>query len=378
MIGSPPTVVLAGFFSRVSVELVMLGLVMVLVFAGGAYYWFRRRKAKRTLNRQTDAEQLPQQHRDGQNSVPLRTRAWGTPTEAKWLMALATAVLFYIGFQVYAYLRTGSPTQSFYSEQAAAVVLVTVAMVGGFKFKSYVDAKYGRLEVVVESVPDEQDATVATETRTIYFHVDDVIHSDQGLAVNRYSDSRFLFIFRLPMRHADIARLREDEDVTKPAKEQATYAVPDRAHELQPNVYTFRTKGEKTSESSTTEIDIQWEPAFSMSYEEKKRREQDREKLLADVRETNATNARLSRQVEKLEAALAAAYEENFEQFMDIAEEMKDLVNGSGSTRSDEVTVPRSLLTEGDGRSARNNGAFGEAGDTTHSEATAGRSGGDR
>lgn len=314
-------------FKRVGVETVLVGLVILVLIAAGVYYLRRRMTRSDDSNEETGVERAAERDRMGTYSVPLRSRVAGMPREARYMTVLAAVIMLIIAWNVYDYLKTGSPTQMAYTIEAQMAVVGGMTFAAGILYERRRGRREGQLSIHHEARPE--DGRSETWTETVYFNADDTEDTDDGLLVYEYKRNRMFGLFRTPKRVAEDRVLRGSEEVKRPLDDKIAHLVPEHAREVASNHYSFHTKGKQESKSAKTPADYIYKSSWSLSSEQYIKLEHDQEKLETDYRETKATLAHKNRRIRQLERMVENSMTDSWEQFIDIAERLAPLF-GSG------------------------------------------------
>lgn len=272
-------------------RMILLVIVSLVLIVGGLWYLRRRYKRSDASGNEETAEQRAQAYREHRDrSIPLRQRALKTPLEAKIVGVLAVGIFALVGWNVYSYMKTGSPTQVAAATETKFVAATTVTFAVGIWYERHRRRKTeGRMDVTYESQPVD-----GREQRTVTYHYDprDVVRTESGPVAFERSESRWLGLFRLPKLHGNDRRFDNVED-PRPPEDKVGIGIPSHARKVGDDHWQWRTKGDIVLESPTGPEDILFLPPDNMSREQRMQRQTDIDNLQTEVKELKARNAEL-------------------------------------------------------------------------------------
>lgn len=260
-------------------------------------------------------------------SLGMRQRAAGLTWPAKVLAVGTLVVLGVIIWNIYTYLKTGSPTQMAYARETQLAIVGGATFVVGAWWARKQRRSEGIVDIEYEPVPGSGRSETTTER--LYFNTDDVVQTEDGLVVHEYTDGRFMKAYRQPKRVADDRRLRGDEHVRRPLSDKIGHRIPEHAEEVADNHWVFRTKGQRTARSPEMVADYDYLPPYSMSQERKLQIEQDVEEMASRVDQTQRKLAHKDEMIRELETMLENARTENWRDLIEVLQKVAPLV-GSG------------------------------------------------
>ncbi|MFB6121118.1 MAG: hypothetical protein ABEJ68_08400 [Halobacteriaceae archaeon] len=338
------------------VEYQTIGIV-VLVFIALAVgiYFLRRRLSDGDEN--DDEQRLEQQQRarrSRDNSLPVTKRVGGWTWPTKWLVGGILVVFTVVTWNIYTYLKTGSPTQMAYAQETQLFVAGLVTFAGGIWYDRRLDRRSGTIHVRHESDPDEGSGET---TETIHYHPDDVIEDEHGMVVAEYTRTRRFGLFRQPKRVADDRRLRNDGDVHRPLSDKVYHRLPDHAVQVGRNEWVVRTQGVDTSSSPTAVADYEYRPPFSLSRERLHQIHADMDQMQSEVKQKNRILADRDAKIRELEQMLKNARTDDWRQFLDILRELAPYIGGGQSNEQILQKLPDDAFK---GHSSRDTAGNGE------------------
>lgn len=308
---------------------VLVGVIFLII----AGFFARRRLqgGEDAANDDSGTERLTQKEQRESYHVPLKKRVTGMTPESKAIAGGTLVIAVVIGYNLWSYLKTGSPTQMAYATETQ-VILAT--LVGGVIFVHYDRKRQGHLgKLRIEHEADPEDDQAETTPETVVFDQRDVIETENGLVVHEYSKRRYFGFFRRAKRVAEDRRLRNDDDVYRPLDDKVGHLIPERATEYEDGVYSFRTKGAATTRSVDSVHDIEYLPAYSMSREERARVNADMDMMKTDLREQSHQLAHKDAKIRRLQTTIENMTEQDWTRFLQFAERLAPLF-GRGYSQS--------------------------------------------
>lgn len=331
--------------------------IVVLVFVAvalGAY--LLRKRMSDGGNEDDDEQRLNQQERTRRtrdNSIPVTKRVGGWTWPTKWLVGGVLLLFTVIGWNVYAYLKTGSPTQMAYAQETQLFVAGLITFAGGIWYDRRLDRRAGTIHIRHEADADEGSGE---SVETVHYHPDDVIEDEHGMIVAEYTRTRRFGLFRQPKRVADDRRLRNDGDVHRPLTDKVWHRVPDHATQVGRNEWTFRTQGVDTSSSPTAVADYEYRPPFSLSRERLHQIQADMDQMQSEVKQKNRILADRDAKIRELEQMLKNARTDDWKQFLDILKELAPYIGGGQSKEQVFNQLPDDAFKGHSSREAAGNG----------------------
>lgn len=315
--------------------LLIAGAVIVLVIGVGFYLLRRRYMNQDDANQNSGTERIARGHEREQYDIPLRTRVGGMPWEAKAVLGTVFVFTVVVVYNVWQYLKTGSPAQMVYAAETQAVALSVAMLFVGIWYERSRARKYeGEIHVKYEA--DASDGDTETTTEVIHYNPQDVVEDEDGIVVHEVNRRRVFGLFPTPRRIADDRRFR-DSDVWRPPEDKIGHRIPPHAEEVAPNVWEFYTQGSQLNRSPNTVADVEYRPPWSLSNEDYMRMHADMDMMQRSVREVRAQNAHLQQHVRKLEQTVEEHFENDWTKFIGVIQDLAPLV---GSNRT-ENTVQR-------------------------------------
>jgi hypothetical protein len=270
--------------------LALVGIALLLIVVA---LWYIRRRYKRSdkSGNEETGEQRQQVYREERDrSIPLRTQAMRTPIEAKIIGVMAVGIAVFVGYNIYAYLKTGSPTQIAVATETKFIVGAMSTFVVGMGYERRRRAKSeGKMDVTFEANPAENREE---HTKTYYYDPRDVEETSNGPVIFERNRKRWLKLFRMPKLHGKDKRFRDVED-PRPPEDKVGIAIPSHARKVSDNHWEVRTKGRVVLESANGAADIMLLPPDNMSREQRMQRATDIDNLQTEVKELRARNAEL-------------------------------------------------------------------------------------
>lgn len=271
----------------------VIGLVVGSLLLVGLVIWLVRRRYRNSDSTGNDdtGEQRQRAYEERENrDVPLRTRAMKTPLEAKVGGAVAFVTLAIVIYEVYSFMKTGTPSQVATAWQTKFVAASSAAFAVGIWYERRRRAnKEGRIDVTYEARPWEgEDEKVVT----YYFDPRDTIHTKHGPVMFEREENRKFGLFRMPKLHGDDRRFKDVED-PRPPGDKIGLELPSHHRQVGQNHYAFRTKDYIVLDSAQGEGDIQYLPPHNKSREQELQRQTDIDNLQTRVQELQHRNAEL-------------------------------------------------------------------------------------
>lgn len=325
-------------FGTIALAIVGLILLGVVVYVG-----VRRLSTDET---QSAAERAnDQQHK--QHTLPVRARVRRLTGPTKALIGVIGVVTLYVVIEIYTYLKTGSPTQSFGAWYVQGTALSVAAIAGGIIYERRRRAAHEG-EITLEI--DRPDTDKRTETW--YYDPTDTTEDDGDLIIHAYKKNRRFGLFRQPMLHADRRDLRNDDQLNRPISDKVALRIDkERAVEQSGNDFYLRTRGKQLTSSPKNPADIEFMPPFTMSRDEKMRLQTNLTELQDEVDHLRVQLAQKDERVQTLVKRLAVYEEDSFDAVVDQLERVAPLVSGNNRTTQEFHRNER------DGRRARDGSA---------------------
>lgn len=306
--------------------ILLVGVALLLI---GVIIWFIRRRLKKssaTGNEET-GEQREQAHREQRDrEIPLRRRAMRTPFEAKVVGVLAIVIMLVTIWEVYNYMKTGSPSQVAAAGETKFLAGCVVAFAIGIWYdrrrKSNTE---GYIDVTYEAMPAEGE-----EEKVVRYYYDprDVKHTDKGPVMYEREEKRKFGLFRMPKLHGDDRRFRDVED-PRPPSDKIGLEIPTHARKVAENHWAFRSKDRIILDSADGQGDIQWLPPYNKSLEQDMQRNTDIDNLQTRVKELRARNAELERGQRARAEEQRNEMDEVLDQMETVAGRLKDMMPGA-------------------------------------------------
>jgi hypothetical protein len=300
-----------------------LAVVVALLVGGILVYLARRRMSSDGGNENSTEERIAHREARQDYHLPLRAKYRLMHPGAKIMTVGMFVVLGVIMYEIYTYMKTGSPTQHVYSQFALITVATLVGSVLGFKYGRGVLRGEGYVAVEYEATPDNDRSK--SETKLIPFGPDDVHETEDGKVVHEQTQGRIYGIWR---RAKTVVEDRELRGQNRPDDDKIGHLIPDRAVEIKPNVWHFRTKGKRTIKDPTAVADVTYRPSFSMSNREKMQVSSDLDMLETANEELRVRLANAHREIVSLEDELEMVATRDWQELIQRA---KDLTEISGN-----------------------------------------------
>lgn len=304
------------------------GIVLVALILVGVGIWLLRRRyqSSSSTGNEDTGEQRQQAYREQRDrSIPLRTRAMRTPLEGKVIGFLALAIFVIVMYEVYSFMKTGSPSQVAAAWETKFLTGSMVAFGVGIWYDRRRKANTeGRVDVTYEAAPEigEEERVV-----TYYFDPRDTIWTDKGPVVFERKENRRFGLFRMPKLHGDDRRFRDVED-PRPPGDKIGLELPSHARKVGPNHWSFRTKGHIILDSADSQGDIQFLPAYNKSREQEMQRATDIDNLQTQVKELKARNAQLEQSQRHRQEGQKNEIDELLDQIERVTERMQGMFQG--------------------------------------------------
>lgn len=309
-----------------AILLVILALVLLAVTV-----WYLRRRYKRSSSsgNEETAEQRERAYREQRDRrIPLRKRALKTPLEAKVAIGLSFAVVVVVIWEVYSYMKTGSPTQVAAATETKFLAACALTCGVGIIYERHRQAKSeGRIDVTYEAQPalGEEEKVV-----TYYYDPRDMVRTENGPVVFERKQNRMFGLFRLPKLHGDDPRFRDVED-PRPPEDKVGLAIPSHARKVDKNHWAFRTKGHIVLDSAKGQADVQFLPADNQSREQRMQRQTDIDNLQTRVKELQARNAELEETQRNRREGQKNEIDEVLDQIDRVVSKMQTMLPGAAS-----------------------------------------------
>lgn len=318
------------------------GLIVVTLLIVGIGIWLLRRRYKSSgsSGNEDTGEQRDRAYREQRDrEIPLRTRAMRTPLEAKVAGVLTLIAVIVVMWEVYSYMKTGSPSQ-------IAAAWQTKFLVGGsvmFAVGIYYDRRRrtrteGRIDVTYEAQPTE-----GREERTVTYYYDprDSVYTDDGPVMYERREQRKFWLFRLPKLHGDDRRFDGATD-PRPPGDKIGLELPSHARKVGENHWSFRTKGRIILNSTDGLGDIQWLPPHTKSLEQEMQRSTDIDNLQTRVKELMARNAELEKEQRHRQEGQKNEIDEFLAEMERVVSQVADMLPGNQHVQITEENRPAS------------------------------------
>jgi hypothetical protein len=293
-------------------------------------------------------------------------------TPSKVLLGSLFVMFVVVAWQVYGFIKTGTPTQLLVAQQTHIVAAVVVGSVVGIGYERRRASHEGYAIAVYEPTPENDISE--QQPHVIPFDTRDVVRTEDGMVVHEYGKERFFGLFRNPKRVGDDRTLRHDPDVRRPAADKIAHEIPKQAVEVRDGVYVWKTKGQNVSKSPETVPDYTYQPPFALSRAEAMQYAADMEMMEDQLEHTKAKNAHLNGLIRELRSQVKQHREETWRDIVPIVREIVTMFpgratrrrrvgtqNGTTHSRSDDEGVDDDDL-EVDGLAALDGAANGRGG----------------
>lgn len=339
---------------------VHIGAAVVAVLVLAILVFYVRRKY--TGGNETEGVQRVTQSDQGRgHSVPIRRRASQMPLPAKVLLGLVTVLFAFIAWNVYSYMRTGSPTQVFYSTWTSHSA---TALIGGLLTVAIVRRVGAAEQMAYALIEDPIDDDGERHVKEIPFRTDDTQTDGDGEVIFQYTDSKVLGLVRRPKRHAEDRGLRNDPDVVRPLGEKIGHRVPDQFWELPNGDLAWKTKGDVVNASPDTLPDIEYKPQFGLTAQQYLRYQSDMSMMQREVNEVKTQLARADETIRELRQLVENHSERSWDETLQVISNLAPYL--SGDHRSFDVlnqqTPPGGHSGEGGRAGQSRDGERGENG----------------
>lgn len=314
---------------NVGLSTILIAVGAVVALAIGAYLLRSRvlsSSDQSDSSRDSTQERVEhQEFRRDDTSLGFTKRFVGMTTPAKYAVAALTFIFLVVGWAVYDYLKTGSPTQILFAHETQLALGACVACGLGIALERRRRRGEGVIHFVIEGDPEDG---IDPKTRSVYFSPGDEVVDSKGRVVTQRSNSRFLGWFRNPVKVADDRELRRDSDVARPLSDNVTYRLPKWAEEIDDHVYVARTQGLKTSKSPQSVEDYTAMPPFSISREERLRIQSNMQMIRKQKNEIESQLVRAQEETENLRRELKQHREDSRAEVFEVLERLGQYVGG--------------------------------------------------
>lgn len=328
----------------------ILGLVVVGLLVLGVSIWLirRRYKSSNATGNQDTGEQRDRAYREQRDrKIPLRTRAMRTPLEAKVAGILVFVTVLVVIYEIYNFMKTGSPSQIAAAWQTKFLAGGSVMFVAGIYYDRRRRARTeGEINVTYEAQPMDG---LGERTVTYYYDPRDTVYGDDGPVMFERREDRKFGLFRLPKLHGDDRRFDGAKD-PRPPGDKIGLELPSHARKVGTNHWQFRTKGRIILDSADGLGDIQWLPPYNKSREQEMQRSTDIDNLQTRVKELMARNAALEKEQRHRQEGQKNEIDEFLAEMDRVVSKVAEMFPGNQHVQITEENSPSSHSRRENGR----------------------------
>lgn len=300
----------------------VIAALAALAFFVVAAYLLRRYLSKTTqANEDSDQERKEHERQMQDYSLPLRSKFGQMQTPVQFMLAGMLVIIGIIGYEVYQFARTGSPTQIWYAQKTQLAIAGTIASVASISYERKRASKEGKATAKIEN-----DEGELQNKRTIYFNVNDVTETSDGKVVYEYSRNRVLGLYRRAKAIVEDRQLRQ-QAVFRPSDDKIGHLVPENATWLDDQTVEWRTKEPTTATAEGKPYDYRYKPPFTKSRQEYRKIRSENKMLRDEIQEKEIRIGHFQTGLDQLEEDLKQARKQNFDQVIGRLQKLQDITN---------------------------------------------------
>jgi hypothetical protein len=329
---------------------VAVGVGVVVAIVGSLMYLAKKGFFEPETNAETQAEREEQTGaaKSEDFSIPFRSRvgAWSAPYKVFVVSLVALGVA--VAVMVYQIAKTGAPYQEYLTREVRYGLVAVVGVAGGVRLRSWFDSQVAKLTVIYNRTGERDLVERIPYAKTA------VSRTNGEVTLPEVADSS---LFGLFWRYKQVGEDRRLRGGDKPLSDVVTHRVPPHADELPDGagwVVETHDDGDKILSGATSTADVTYRSPNSLSSERAIQLREKRKRLNAQLKNVKATNAELTKELERLRKkiendeyqdreALKSDFQDFSEMFRSFSVEIDDgSENGDGSD-----------LDESDGQNGR-------------------------